>query len=133
MYDFQRDLSRYLCIKLGRGDVLREVKSGRGFLDVLARGVPVELKVFKRHDKLEDFIETCIPQATQYTVSQGHNIGLLCILDVSERTTAAPSVIDDVLVCKGKTEKGIDPSPGGIIAIVGVVIRGALYPASGLS
>jgi hypothetical protein len=69
--DFQKDLSRYLYIKLGRSHVLREVKSGRGFLDLLALGVPVELKVFKGHEKLEDFIETSLPQATQYTVSQG--------------------------------------------------------------
>ena len=99
--DFQKDVSRYLCINFKRTDVLREVRSGRGFLDVLVRGVPVELKVFRGQEKLEDFIEFSLPQATQYIVSQGCKLGLLCILDISERTTATPSLIDDVLVCKG--------------------------------
>jgi len=130
--DFQKDVSRYLCINFRRTDVLREVQSGRGFLDVLVRGVPVELKVFRGREKLEDFVESSLPQATQYVVSQGCRLGLLCVLDISERITATPSLIDDVLVCKGRTEKGIAPSPEGTIGIVTIVVRGALYPASKL-
>ena len=49
-------MSRYLCIKLNRNDVLREVQAGRGFVDILVRGVPVELKVFKGQVKLEALI-----------------------------------------------------------------------------
>lgn len=130
--DFQKDMSRHLYLNFGRTEVLREVQSGRGFLDVLVRGVPVELKVFRGREKLEDFVESSLPQATQYIVSQGCRLGLLCILDISERMTATPSLIDDVLVCKGRTEKGIDPSPEGAIGIVTIVVRGALYPASKL-
>ena len=77
-------------------------------------------------------VESSLPQATQYIVSQGCRLGLLCILDISEQMTATPSLIDDVLVCKGKTEKGIDPSPEGAIGIVTIVVRGALYLASKL-
>jgi len=129
--EFQKDVTRHLYIQFQR-EVLREVQSGRGFVDILVRDVPVELKVFRGQEKLEDFIESSLPQATQYVVSQGCRIGLLCILDVAERMTATPSLIDDVLVCKGRTEKGIDPSPEGAIGIVTIVVRGALYPASKL-
>ncbi|MCX5998106.1 MAG: hypothetical protein NTU41_00530, partial [Chloroflexi bacterium] len=130
--DFQKDMSRYLSLSFGRAEVLSEVRSGRGFLDVLARGVPVELKVFRGRKKLEDFAESSLPQVTQYVVSQGCRLGLLCILDISERTTATPSLIDDVSVRKGRTERGIDPSPLGTIDIVTIVVHGALYPASKL-
>ncbi len=130
--DFQKDMSRYLCIKFNRTDVLREVQAGRGFLDILVRGVPVELKVFREQGKLEDFIESSLPQVTQYIVSRDCRLGLLCILDISERVTATPSIIDDVRVCEGRTERGIDPSPKGVIGIATVIVRGALNPASKL-
>jgi len=130
--DFQKDLSRYLRIRFNRADVLREVQAGRGFVDVLVRGIPVELKVLRGKEDLEHFIESSMPQATQYIVSQGRVLGLLCILDISERMTPVPSLIDDVSVSKGRTEGGIDPSPEGAIGIVTIVIRGALYPASKL-
>jgi hypothetical protein len=130
--DFQKDMSRHLWLNFKGTDVLREVQSGRGFLDVLVRGVPVELKVFRGQKKLEDFIESSLSQATQYIVSRGCRLGLLSILDISKRTTSAPSLIDDVRVCNGRTEKGIDPSPKGAIGIVTIVVRGALYPASKL-
>jgi len=130
--DFQRDMSRWLCMNFRRTDVLREVQSGRGYLDILVRGVPVELKIFRGQEKRENFVESSLPQVTQYVVSQGCRLGLLCILDISERMTAAPSLIDDVLVCKGRAEKGIDPSPEGAIGIVIVFVHGALYPASKL-
>ena len=130
--DFQKDVSRYLRIHFKRTDVIREVQSGRGFVDVLVRGVPVELKVLRRQEKLKNFIEASLPQVTQYIVSQGRRLGLLCILDVSKRMTPTPSLIDDVLVCKGRTGVGIDPSLEGAIGVVTIVVRGALYPASKL-
>lgn len=130
--DFQKDISRYLSIHFKRTDVFREIQSGRGCLDMLVRGVPVELKVFKGQEKLADFVESSLPQATQYIVNHGRRVGLLCILDISERPTAAPSLIDDVMVRKGKTEQGIAPSPEGVIGVVVIIIRGALYSASKL-
>jgi len=130
--DFQKDMSRHLHFHFKRTDVVREVQSGRGYLDVLVHGVPIELKVFKGQERMSDFVESSLPQATQYVVSQGRRVGLLCILDVSDRTTAAPRLTDDVTVCRGKTEEGIDPSPEGIVGVVVVIVRGALYPASKL-
>ncbi len=67
-----------------------------------------------------------------FNIDYSRRLGSLCILDVSERMTSAPSLINDVLVCKGRTEKGIDPSPEGAIGIVTIVVRGALYSASKL-
>ncbi len=130
--EFQRDLTRYLCIKIGRNDVFREIKSGRGFLDVLALGIPVELKVFRGYEKLEHFAGTSLPQVTQYTISQERSVGILCILDTSDRTTATPNLIDDVMIRKGETEMGIDPSPEGVIGVVTIIIRGASRSASKL-
>lgn len=127
--DFQRDLARHLWIKFD-GNVFREVKAGRGFVDALVLGVPLELKVAKAAPDIQKFASSSIPQAIQYTVSQGRRVGLLAILDLTVRTSPAPRLEADVDVYPGTTVNGLKEV--GPLAIVVFVIRGALVPPSAL-
>lgn len=130
--DFQKDITRYLQLHFGHLGVFREVRVSRGNVDALVLGVPLELKVAKGRGNILKFIEFSLPQVTEYIVGQCCNVGILCVLDISKQTRARPSLIDDVSVFRGRTEKGVDPSPQGIVAVVAIVIRGSLSPASKL-
>lgn len=108
---------------------MREVKAGRGYVDVLVNGVPLELKLASE-SRVENFVRTSLPQATQYAVSRGRRVGLLAVLDLTERTSSAPRLTADVEVFEGKTTEGIKET--GPVAIVAIAVRGALIPPSGL-
>jgi hypothetical protein len=129
---FRKDITRYLQLHFGCPGVLREVQSGRGCVDALVMGVPLELKIVKERENVGEFVESSLPQVTEYIVGQCRSVGILCVLDISKRTKARPSLIDDVTVYKGRVEEGVDPSSEGIVAVVVIVIRGALYPSSKL-
>lgn len=129
---FQKDITRYLQLVFGLPSVLREVRVSRGYVDVLVLGVPLELKVAKKRGNLSEFVESSLPQVTEYIVGRCCKVGLLCVLDISKQSRARPSLIDNVSVYEGKTDEGVDSSHEGTVVVVAVVIRGALSPASRL-
>jgi len=104
------------------GEVHGEVRSGIGFVDILVRNVPVELKVC-RQGELDGFIVSSLPQATQYVVTQGRQVGFLAVLDTRPSADPTPPIADDVDVRVGPTAPGIDPDSGNRIAIGVVVVR----------
>ena len=126
--DFQRDLSWYLSLYFDGERVLREVKAGRGFVDVLVQGVPLELKLAV-DERLEDFVRKSLPQVTQYIVSCGRRVGILAVLDLAERRGSSPPLASDVDVLR---EPGEGLRKTGPVAVVTFVIRGALNPPSTL-
>jgi len=127
--DFQRDLARHLWM-IFDDNALREVKAGRGWVDALVLGVPVELKVVSDAPLIDEFVRSGLPQATQYTVSQGRRVGVLVVLDMTSRRDAAPRLQDDVDVYRAPTAKGLRAT--GPLAIVAVVVRGAVATPSAL-
>lgn len=129
---FKRDMARCLQLQFGCPGVLREVQTARGRVDTLVMGVPVELKIIKRRACTRAFIESRLPQITEYIVGQCRRVGILCVLDVSKRARARPSLVDDVTVCAGRVEEGIDPCSKGVVAIVVILVRGALHSPSRL-
>ena len=127
--DFQRDLARHLWMIFDE-NALREVKAGRGWVDALVFGVPVELKLAVDAPDIDRFVKSSLPQVTQYTVSQGRQVGVLVVLDMTKREAAMPRLRDDVRVCEGPTAKGLRTT--GPVAIVAVVVRGAVAQPSAL-
>jgi hypothetical protein len=82
--DFQRDLLRHLRSLLGE-DVREAPKQGGGETDIQYRSVTIELKV---EDKISDrrkLIEKYLAQPTQYSSAGGAQLGILCILDLTEK------------------------------------------------
>ena len=127
--DFQRDFTRHLWLFFHE-DVLREVRLGRGYVDTLAYSVPIELKVRSETGELSNFVDHSLPQAAQYTVSQGRRVGVLVLLDLAEGVNSAPPLESDVEVRSAPHVEGLSGS--GNVEIVVVVVRGALKSASQL-
>jgi len=103
-----------------RDDVYSQVKTGIGFVDCLVLGVPVELKVFTKA-RLDEFVDSSLPQVTQYIVSQSRRAGFLVILDCRGRPEPTPPLVNDVQVRPGVTAKGLDTAPDAVIA-VGILV-----------
>jgi hypothetical protein len=82
--DFQRDLLYHLRSRLG-GDVQEAPRQGGGPTDIQYRSVNVELKVEKRIRDRRKMIGKYLPQASQYSAAGGSQLGILCILDLTEK------------------------------------------------
>lgn len=130
--DFEKSLMQYMRIRFeGRDDIYQQVYSGGGRIDGLILGVPVELKVIKEGE-LESFVQASAPQATQYVVTQGRRLGFLVILDLRQRDTPTPPIVDDVSVMQGVTEPGLAPVPEGVIALSVAIVRACVARPSDL-
>ncbi len=120
---FESQLKNDLDIRFeGRDDVYSQIKTGAGFVDCLVLGVPVELKVFDG-DNLDQFIDSSLPQATQYTVTQSRRAGFLVILDCGEHAEPTPALVNDVQVRQGATSEGLEDVPDGVITVGVMVVR----------
>lgn len=118
---FESQVKNDLDIRFeGRDDVYSQVQTGIGFVDCLVLGVPVELKVFTKA-RLDEFVDSSLPQVTQYIVSQSRRAGFLMILDCRGRPEPTPPLVNDVQVRQGVTAKGLDTAPDAVIA-VGVLV-----------
>lgn len=130
---FHQDLSRHLKANpLIGADALNEVYTGGGQVDILVRGVPVELKAEKSSSDTIKVIGKHASQASHYASSQGKQVGVLCILDLTEKTKPIPHPSNDIRIVKVsvhgyKENKLLFPS-----IIIALVIRGILPIPSGL-
>ena len=96
----------------------------------MVRMVPVELKLATNHEQIEAFVPASLPQVTQYTISRGRSVGVLAVLDVTDRPSPTPRLLADGRVYRGETTAGL--SPADPVAIVALIIRGAMRKPSAL-
>jgi hypothetical protein len=82
--DFQGDLLRHLRTLLGE-DVQEAPKQGGGPTDIQYRTVTIELKVEKEISDRRKMAEKYVGQTTQYSSAGGAQLGILCILDLTEK------------------------------------------------
>ena len=131
---FHEDLSKLLKSKASIGaDALNEVYIGGGRVDILARDIPIELKVEKEVANANEVIARHMSQASHYAASQGKAVGVLCVLDLTEKKMPIPDPRNDVRVVRVPVhgyEKEELTIPSMIVALI---IRGNLPQPSGLS
>jgi hypothetical protein len=82
--DFQNDLLYHMRTWLGE-DVQEAPKQGGGPTDIQYKTVTVELKVEKEISDRGKVIEKYLSQPTQYSSAGGAQLGILCILDLTEK------------------------------------------------
>jgi hypothetical protein len=131
---FHKDLSRHLKRSPSIGvKALNEVYIGAGRVDILVKGIPVELKVEKTLTNTREIIEKHKSQASYYASSQGKQVGILCILDLTKKESSIPPPQNDVDIV-GVPVHGFEE--GKIVhpaLIVALIIRGNLPPPSSLN
>jgi hypothetical protein len=82
--DFQKHLLHHMRTKLGQ-DVQEAPRQGGGPTDIQYRSVTIELKVEKDVSDRRKMIERYLAQPTQYSSAGGAQLGILCILDLTEK------------------------------------------------
>ena len=82
--EFQRDLLRHLRTFLGE-EVQEAPNQGGGPTDIQYRTVTIELKVERQIADRRKMIGKYVPQTTQYSSARGAQLGILCILDLTEK------------------------------------------------
>jgi hypothetical protein len=115
---FKDRLAQHLRSYFGE-EVYEEVKLGRGYVDLLVKGVPIELKVEKQSKSRVRMIDFHLKQAQQYAVSKGSKLGVLCILDLTEKDRPISHPDKDVVLKRGLKGKFLP-----IIFVI--IIRGNL-------
>ena len=131
---FHQDLSKLLKRdpRIGAG-ALNEVYTGGGRVDILVRGVPVELKAEKGISDTKKVIDRHAPQASQYASSKGKQVGILCVLDLTKKTKPIPCPSNDIHVAEVPVHGHDTGNPLFPSIIISMVIRGNLPTPSGLS
>ena len=82
--DFQKNLLYHLRLWLGE-DVQEAPKQGGGPTDIKYKSVVVELKVEKEIGDRRKMVGKYCSQPTQYASGSGAQLGILCILDLTEK------------------------------------------------
>lgn len=82
--DFQRDLLLHLRTLLGE-DVQEGPRQAGGPTDIKYKSVTIELKVEKEISDRRKILEKYCSQPTQYSSGTGAQLGIVCILDLTEK------------------------------------------------
>lgn len=132
--EFQTDFLKHFRRDPTFGEsTLKEVYIGGGKADILAREVPIELKVEKELTDTEKVIEKHKGQASQYASGYGKQIGFLCVLDLTKKTKAPPYPANDVQInvvsVHGTKEGEVPIFPSKVVTFI---IRGNLEKPSAI-
>ena len=82
--DFQEDLLYHMRTWLGEA-VKEAPKQGGGPTDIQYKTITIELKVEKNISDRQKMIEKYLSQPVQYSTASGAQLGILCILDLTEK------------------------------------------------
>jgi len=127
--DFQKEMRRMLRFDRRIGSELEEhPHAAGGITDLSFRRVRLELKVESDQAVTSQNAQRYFEQTIQYVAGSDRRLGLLCVLDCSERTAAPGSAANDIFFHTA------DRPSGGLPIGVGVVIvRGNLCKPSSFS
>src|SRR3989442_8093900 len=82
--DFQRHLLVQMRTLLGE-DVSEAPKQGGGITDIRYRSITTELKVEHNVSNRDEMLRGYEKQPTQYSSAVGSQLGILCVLDLTEK------------------------------------------------
>ena len=82
--NFQRDVLNHLRAKLGQ-EVTEGERLGGGVTDVRFRSSTIELKVERVLKDAKAIFRTYTAQPTQYGSAAGGQLGIVCVLDLTEK------------------------------------------------
>jgi hypothetical protein len=130
---FHKDLLRHFRADYQIGaSAQKEIHTGGGKVDILVNDVPVELKVEKGEVDVDRIIDKNKKQACQYASSQGKQVGILCVLDLTKKGKPIPPPSNDIHIVEvavhGYEEKQL-VAPSMILSFI---IRGNMAPPSAL-
>jgi hypothetical protein len=118
--NFQRDLLVHMSRELG-ADVMEAPKQGGGITDIRYRSVIVELKVEDKVADRDEMLRGYESQPTQYSSAVGSQLGILCVLDLSEKINPPAPPQNSIRLLAPKLhgfEPGNAPFPARIAALV---------------
>jgi hypothetical protein len=130
--DFQEDLIRHMRQALGE-DVSEAPKQGGGPTDIQYRSVTVELKVEKRISERRDLVKRYLAQPTQYTSGGGGQLGILCILDLTEKHNPPANPQNNITLETPQLHGFVESEPGYPTKVAVVIIDGNLRLPSSYS
>jgi predicted house-cleaning noncanonical NTP pyrophosphatase (MazG superfamily) len=129
--DFQKNLLYHLRTWLGE-EVREAPKQGGGPTDIQYKSVTVELKVEKEISDRRKIIEKYLSQTTQYSSANGAQLGILCVLDLTEKDKP-PANPQNQITLETPEVHGFDSTLEFPTKIAAVIIDGNLRLPSSYS
>lgn len=129
---FQKNVLYHLRLQLGE-DVQEAPKQAGGITDVQFRTVTIELKAENRVSDRAKLAAEYESQPTQYSSGVGRQLGLLCILDQTDKEAPPAPPQNNMLVLKPKLHGFIGKQAPSPTRIVAVIIDGNLREPSSYS
>jgi translation elongation factor P/translation initiation factor 5A len=117
--DFQKQLLIHLRSILGE-EVQEAPKQGAGITDIKFRSVTTELKVETTIADRAKMVAAYESQTTQYSSSLGAQLGILCVLDLTEKDAPPAPTQNNMIVMTPKLHGFGDkaPSPSRVVAAI---------------
>lgn len=113
------------------GRVERGTPSALGYLDVRHDGITAELKVERRTPVTEESVPKYMGQATQYAAADGARLSILCILDMSSKTSPVGTAENYLWQIEPALHGLTNPEAPSVVTAV--VVNGNLPPPSSWS
>lgn len=129
---FQKNVLLHMRQQLGE-EVLEAPKQAAGITDVQFRSVTIELKVENKIADRKKMLAAYESQPVQYTSGVGAQLGILCVLDLTEKEAPPAPTQNNLIVLKPKLHGFIDDTAPAPVRIVAVVIDGNLRSPSSYS
>lgn len=130
--DFQKQVLMHLRGQLGE-DVQEAPKQGAGITDIKFRSVTIELKVEATLSDRGEMASAYENQTTQYSSSLGAQLGILCVLDLTEKDAPSAPTQNNLIVMTPKLHGFGDKPPPSPSRVVAAIIDGNLRPPSSYS
>lgn len=125
---FQTKLSELLRNRSEIGEFLEShLEASGGITDLTFKGIPIELKVEKSKVLFAKDFTNYFDQTASYAIALGKKIGILSVLECTEKKSTPVGVIEDDI------DFFIHQTGQSVIAIIAVVIRGGLPKPSSYS
>lgn len=118
--DFQKNILLHLRGQLGE-EVIEAPKQAAGITDVQYRSVTIELKVEDKISDRKKMLTSYENQPTQYLSGVGSQLGILCVLDVTEKDMPPAPTQNNLIVLKPTLHgfpDGNAPAPSRVVAVV---------------
>jgi hypothetical protein len=130
--EFQRDLLIHLRREFGE-DVQEAPRQAGGITDIRYRTVTIELKVEDNVSDREKMFEGYMNQPTQYTSGTAAQLGILCVLDVTEKLLPPAPPQNNIRLLRPTLHGFSESDPPFPVLIAAVIIDGNLRSPSNYS
>lgn len=123
--EFQTRILEDLRIQLGE-EVQEAPRQGGGPLDIRYRSVTLELKVEDTTKNRERIVKKYVAQPTQYSSASGSQLGIVCVLDQTDKNEPPASPQNNIIVTTPPVHGFEDSAPSFPTKMTVVIIDGNL-------